>query len=77
VEGYEDETYGEAFADVYDEWYGELGDLHTTVEALAELARDGKVLELGVGTGRIAVPLAERLGAGRGGGGGGRGTTAG
>jgi SAM-dependent methyltransferase len=65
VEGYEDETYGEAFADVYDEWYGELGDLHTTVEALAELAHDGRVLELGVGTGRIAVPLAERLGAGR------------
>ena len=30
------------------------------VEVLAELARGGRVLELGVGTGRIALPLAAR-----------------
>jgi len=31
-----------------------------TVDLLAELARGGRVLELGIGTGRIAVPLAQR-----------------
>jgi SAM-dependent methyltransferase len=31
-----------------------------TVEFLAELAGDGAALELGIGTGRIALPLAER-----------------
>jgi len=31
-----------------------------TVDVLAELAGDGAVLELGIGTGRIAVPLAGR-----------------
>jgi len=30
------------------------------VEFLVELARDGRALELGIGTGRIALPLAER-----------------
>ena len=30
------------------------------VDFLAELAGDGSALELGIGTGRIAVPLAER-----------------
>jgi SAM-dependent methyltransferase len=32
----------------------------SAVEFLAELARDGRALELGVGTGRIALPLAGR-----------------
>src|SRR6478736_3362201 len=31
-----------------------------TVAFLAELAGDGAALELGIGTGRIALPLAER-----------------
>jgi SAM-dependent methyltransferase len=31
-----------------------------TVDFLADLARDGAALELGIGTGRIALPLAER-----------------
>ncbi len=60
VEGYDDTTYGRAFADVYDEWYAGVSDVATTVAALADLAGDGPVLELGVGTGRLAVPLAER-----------------
>ncbi|HTH07328.1 MAG TPA: methyltransferase domain-containing protein, partial [Ilumatobacteraceae bacterium] len=62
MRGYDDETYGEAFADIYDDWYGDLGDLDTTVATLAELARGGRVLELGVGTGRIAIPLAPLVG---------------
>ncbi|MFR9780521.1 class I SAM-dependent methyltransferase [Micromonospora sp. MS34] len=34
--------------------------LGPTVDRLAELASDGRVLEFAVGTGRVAVPLAER-----------------
>jgi SAM-dependent methyltransferase len=58
-------SYGDAFADVYDEWYGPSptmasSDLSTTVTCLTTLAAGGPVLELGVGTGRIAIALAER-----------------
>ena len=35
-------------------------DEHDTVEFLARLAGDGPVLELAIGTGRIALPLAAR-----------------
>lgn len=58
MHGYDDHTYGDAFADVYDDWYAGLDDVDATVGALARLAGDGPVLELGVGTGRLAVPLA-------------------
>jgi len=34
--------------------------VNPTVDLLAELAGDGRALELGIGTGRIAVPLAAR-----------------
>lgn len=62
VEGYDDTTYGRAFADVYDDWYGGISDVATTVADLVDLADGGPVLELGVGTGRLAIPVAERLG---------------
>jgi SAM-dependent methyltransferase len=58
VEGYDASTYGERFADVYDEWYGNVSDVAATVAVLASLAEGGPVLELGVGTGRLALPLA-------------------
>lgn len=58
VQGYDDHTYGEAFADVYDDWYGEVSDVAATVAMVQRLARGGPVLELGVGTGRLAIPLA-------------------
>jgi SAM-dependent methyltransferase len=67
MEGYDATTYGRAFADVYDEWYEGVTDVEAAVSTLTELALDGceraRVLELGIGTGRIAVPLAndERL----------------
>ena len=51
-------TYGDGFADVYDAWYADVSDVEATVAAIAELADGGPVLELGVGTGRLAVPLA-------------------
>jgi len=53
-------TYGAAFADVYDEWYGASDDLKVVVDFLTS-SQPRHVLELGVGTGRIAIPLAARL----------------
>jgi SAM-dependent methyltransferase len=58
VRGYDSSTYGEAMADVYDDWYGDEAD-PATVAALVELAGPGPVLELGVGTGRVAIPLTQ------------------
>jgi len=57
-ETYDAATYGESFADVYDDWYGDVTDAEATVACLLQLAGDGPVLELGIGTGRIALPLA-------------------
>ena len=55
---YTAESYGEHVADVYDEWYQDCEA--AAIDALAELAGDRRALELGVGTGRIALPLAAR-----------------
>jgi SAM-dependent methyltransferase len=57
MEGYEASTYGERIADVYDSWYGERLDPRQAVELLSDLARGGRALELGIGTGRVAIPL--------------------
>jgi len=59
---YGPETYGDRIADVYDQWYAEAAFLETdaSIGLLAELAGDGPVLELAIGTGRLALPLAER-----------------
>ena len=59
MEGYGPETYGDRIAEVYDTLYPDL-DTEGAVEALAELAGSGPVLELAIGTGRLALPLAER-----------------
>ena len=67
VEGYDERTYGDRMAAVYDEWYGEDGGVALTVignptevaERIADLAEGGPVLELGVGTGRLALAMAE------------------
>jgi len=60
-EGFAADTYGHGFADVYDEWYPADAAALDAVERIAELAGPGgAILELGVGTGRLAVPLAER-----------------
>ncbi|UDY37144.1 class I SAM-dependent methyltransferase [Dermatobacter hominis] len=54
-------TYGRSFADVYDSWYPADATTTGAVEEVARLAGPGGgVLELGVGTGRLALPLAER-----------------
>ena len=59
MEDYGPETYGDRIADIYDSLYSGL-DTEGAVETLAELAGTGPVLELAIGTGRVAVPLAER-----------------
>jgi SAM-dependent methyltransferase len=58
---YDASKYGERFAEVYDGVYPIFrGDAAAAVEFLAPLAKGGRVLELGIGTGRIAIPLAQR-----------------
>ncbi|MGH2972740.1 MAG: class I SAM-dependent DNA methyltransferase [Gaiellaceae bacterium] len=55
--------FGEDVAARYDAGLGERGEpgvIAATVDFLAALAGDGAALELGIGTGRIALPLAER-----------------
>jgi len=52
---YTNSTYGERVAEVYDDWYGEYD--HHAISVLTELARGGRALELGIGTGRVALPL--------------------
>jgi SAM-dependent methyltransferase len=55
--------FGERVAARYDESAADMFDpavVGPTVDFLADLAGDGPALELGIGTGRIALPLAER-----------------
>jgi SAM-dependent methyltransferase len=47
-------------ADVYDEWFGRPEDADDAATFLAGLAGAGPVLELGIGTGRVALPLARQ-----------------
>jgi len=62
VQDYDASTYGENIAEVYDEWYAKYARASTdsVVEFLAALAGKGPVLELAIGTGRVALPLAAR-----------------
>ncbi len=55
--------FGEEVAARYDESAADMFDpvvLDPAVEFLAALAGDGAALELGIGTGRIALPLSKR-----------------
>jgi hypothetical protein len=51
-------TYGERIAESYDELYRSSPNTDAMVETLTRLAGAGPVLELGIGTGRVALPLA-------------------
>lgn len=55
MDDYRYDTYGERIALKYDDWYDEYDE--ATLAALRELARGGRALELGIGTGRLALPL--------------------
>jgi SAM-dependent methyltransferase len=55
--------FGEGVAERYDESSADMFDpavVEPVVDFLAELAGNGAALELGIGTGRIALPLAQR-----------------
>ena len=59
-EGY----FGERVAAFYDEWSADMATpevVGPAVERLADLAGEGAALEFAIGTGRIALPLAERI----------------
>ncbi len=59
----EDGFFGESVAASYDESSAEMFEaqvVEPAVDVLAELAGGGRALELGIGTGRIALPLAAR-----------------
>jgi len=66
MEGFEAATYGDRFAAVYDDWYPATPDTDAAVTRLAALASMpeqeptsvGVLMELGVGTGTVALPLA-------------------
>jgi SAM-dependent methyltransferase len=58
-----EDHFGERVAERYDESVADMFEadaIGPVVDFLAELAGDGAALELGIGTGRIALPLAER-----------------
>jgi SAM-dependent methyltransferase len=55
--------FGERVAERYDKTSADMFDpakIDPVVDFLAGLASDGSALELGIGTGRIALPLAQR-----------------
>jgi len=58
VEQYSASTYGERIAEVYDELYTTVDD--KALALLSDLAGKGNALELGIGTGRLALPLKQR-----------------
>jgi len=58
-----EDHFGESVTETYDEYSAEMFRpevIDPVVDYLAELAGGGAALELGIGTGRIALPLAER-----------------
>ena len=58
IPGYDAATYGDSFADVYDDWYADLDDKDFIASVAASLpAQAVRILELGVGTGRLVRAL--------------------
>jgi SAM-dependent methyltransferase len=58
-DGYFDEGIAEAYDEDEAERF-EPASVDPAVDFLAEIAGDGRALELGIGTGRLALPLADR-----------------
>ena len=58
-----EDHFGERVAERYDESSADMFEpavVDPVVDFLADLAGSGAALELGIGTGRIALPLAQR-----------------
>ncbi|HEX8769398.1 MAG TPA: class I SAM-dependent methyltransferase [Acidimicrobiales bacterium] len=58
MDGYDVSSYGERIAEIYDDLHEARLDVDATVACLADLAAGGPALELAIGTGRVALPLA-------------------
>lgn len=59
----QDDHFGETVAAQYDAWTAEVFDpraIESAVDFLSDFAGGGTALELGIGTGRIALPLHQR-----------------
>lgn len=52
--------YGQRVVNWYDRWYENRGGREHAVEFLYSIAGNNVAIEVGVGTGRVAAPLAER-----------------
>lgn len=55
---YDNRTYGRTVSPHYDRWYTRADP--AMLDVLESLAGGGPVLELGIGSGRVAIPLADR-----------------
>lgn len=61
VADFDPTAYGASgIADEYDDLYADHWETDGAVDLLVELAGGGRLLELGIGTGRLALPLQER-----------------
>lgn len=61
MDTYKPEAYGDAWAEVYDEYYADSpgkAQVEPMVAVLTKLVGNGRALELGIGTGQVALPLA-------------------
>ena len=55
---YNEATFGDRISEIYDQWHPRAPS--ERLAALKDMAGVGPVLELGIGTGRVALPLAGR-----------------
>jgi len=54
---YDPAAYGDAWSEDYDRLFGSRDDPAAIVAALGRVATGRSILELGIGTGRLAIPL--------------------
>ena len=60
MDGYDETTYGNRSASIYDTRFApNEEETAQAVAVLAQLANGGRLLDLGTGTGRLAIPLAQ------------------
>jgi ubiquinone/menaquinone biosynthesis C-methylase UbiE len=57
IEEFGPERYGDSFADVYDEWYDDVSNAEATAAFVDRFGESQRVLELGVGTGRLSTAI--------------------
>ena len=61
IADYNESSYGDTFADVYDDWYSTLNDTDFITAIVATLPNmPVRILELGVGTGRLITQILQQ-----------------